>query len=429
MLLVALVACLAAAPAAQANLGFQGLSAQPQDLAAGAHSNVAIHIGFTDPADQVKDLTVHLPPGLTGNPMATPQCTVEQLNADSCPATSQVGTVTAQVSVVVAGPVTVPLTVDGSLYNLVPQTGEPARFGIVLRPLGGLIGSTKIVQQSAVQLRKSDFGLDTIINDFPQTANGLETDITSLDITLMGTANGNGFMRNPTSCSTAAVTFDAKSYGGHSVHGSAPSFTPTNCSALPFSPTLTATLGAPGATKAGSNTPLTTVIEQDASEAGLKSAKLLLPPVIGSNSALLINTCSRLQFAVNAAKCPPKSIVGYAIATSTFLPSALGGPVVLVKPGPNDLFPKLGVSLHGPLSLQILGTFVVESEGLGNAFVKLPDIPIAQFLLRFHGGPNGLVGTSVNLCKSPPPRFTTSFDGFNGAHVGGKVAASIAGCG
>ena len=155
---------------------------------------------------------------------------------------------------------------------------------------------------------------------------------------------------------------------------------------------------------------------------------MLLPSSIGPNLALLNNTCPRLQFEVKASACPRKSIVGSAIATSTFLPRALGGSVVLVKPGPTDFLPRLGVSLHGPLSLNILGSFVIEAGGQGNAFMKLPDIPISQFMLRFHGGKNGLVGTSVDLCNSPPPRFTSSFDGFNGAHAGGKVAATIAGC-
>ena len=417
--------CLALAPAAQATLGLEGLSAQPSNLAAGAHSDVNIHIGFADPSDQVKDLTVHLPPGLTGNATATPLCTVAQLNSDACPANSQVGTTSAKV-LVHAAVLPVEQTVDGTLYNLVPQPGEPARFGIVLRPAGGLL--PKIIQQSAVRLRRSDFGLDTVINNFPQEASGLETDIESLDIRLMGTANGNGFMRNPTSCAPATVSFDADSYGGNSAHGSAPSFTPTNCGALDFSPTLTATVGAPGATDAGSNTPLRTVIAQDPSEAGLKAAKVLLPSSIGPNLTLLNSTCSRLQFEVKASACPRKSIVGSAIAMSTFLPRALGGSVVLVKPGPTDILPRLGVSLHGPLSLNILGSFVIEAGGQGNAFMKLPDIPISQFILRFHGGKNGLVGTSVDLCNSPPPRFTSSFDGFNGAHTGGKVAAKIAGC-
>jgi len=422
--------CLAIAPSAQAALGLQGLSAKPANLAAGANSNFNIHIGFSDPADQVKDLTVHLPPGLVGNPTAAPLCTVSQLNADNCPADTQVGSVTANVNVVVAGPVSVPLTVNGTLYNLTPQQGEPARFGIVLRPLGGLIGSTKIIQQSAVQLRRSDFGLDTIVNDFPRKASGLETDITSLDLTLMGTADGKGFIRNPTSCTPKTVAFDATSYGGHSTHGSAPSFTPTNCDALPFSPTLSVSVGAPGATKPGSPVPLTTVIQQDATEAGLAHAKVLLPSSIGANPTLLTTSCKVLQFEVNAAGCPPKTIVGSASASSPFVPTALTGPVVLVAPAsPSDFLPRLGVELNGPLSLHILGNFVIESTGPGNEFAKLPDIPIARFALHFHGGENALASTSQNLCTSRAPRFQASFDGFNGAHKQASVAANVKGCG
>ena len=88
------VGCLALAPTAHAALGFQGLSAAPTNANAGAHSDVNIHIGFTSPADDVKDLTVSLPPGLVGDPTATPLCTVTQLQSDACPSGSQVGTVT-----------------------------------------------------------------------------------------------------------------------------------------------------------------------------------------------------------------------------------------------------------------------------------------------------------------------------------------------
>ena len=418
--------CLALAPAAQAALGLQGLSAQPSNLAAGAHSDVNIHIGFSDAADQVKDLTVHLPPGLVGNPTATPLCSVTQLNGDNCPANTQVGSVTAQVNVIVAGPLSVPLTVDGTLYNLTPHQGEPARFGIVLRPLGGLIGATKIIQQSGVQLRRSDFGLDTIVNDFPRTASGLETDITSLDLSLMGTANGHGFMRNPTSCTPKTVTFDAVSYGGHSAHGSAPSFTPTGCAALPFSPTLSVSVGAGPSVRAPA---LTTTIRQDNGEAGLKRAEVLLSDNMGPNLEALSHPCTLIQFRVNATACPANSIVGRASAISPFVSGALSGPVVIVQPGPHDLFPRLGVDLRGALSLQVLGSFVAESTGLGNAFEKLPDIPISLFALHFNGGKGGLLTTSLYLCTAPPQRFQAGFDGFNGAHTQGPVTAQINGCG
>jgi hypothetical protein len=144
---------------------------------------------------------------------------------------------------------------------------------------------------------------------------------------------------------------------------------------------------------------------------------------------LLTSSCGFLQFQVNASACPARTIVGTATATSTYVPSALKGPVVLVAPAPGDSLPRLGVELNGPLSLHVLGSFVFETAGLGNAFAKLPDIPIARFALRFKGGENGLVSTAENLCKNRPPRFFASFDGFNGAHRQGHVRAQVIGCG
>ena len=78
------IALLCAAPAAQAAFGFQGLSGAPTDLHAGAHSDIQIHVGFSDANQDVKNLTIHLPPGVVGNPTVTPLCTAQQFNADNC---------------------------------------------------------------------------------------------------------------------------------------------------------------------------------------------------------------------------------------------------------------------------------------------------------------------------------------------------------
>jgi hypothetical protein len=76
-------------------------------------------------------------------------------------------------------------------------------------------------------------------------------------------------------------------------------------------------------------------------------------------------------------------------------------PVVIVEPGPTDLFPRLGVDLEGPLSLQVLGSFVAESAGLGNGFTKLPDIPISSFALHFDGGKGSLLLTASTCAGRP----------------------------
>ena len=131
---IAVAALLAVIPASAQALSLSGLVAAPASTQAGAHSDFHIHMDFS--GGQVKDLTVGLPPGQIGDPSATPLCTVSQLNADACPANTKVGSVVANATVtVVVLPVT--LNVSGDLYNLTPQPGEPARLGIVLRPLKG----------------------------------------------------------------------------------------------------------------------------------------------------------------------------------------------------------------------------------------------------------------------------------------------------
>ena len=213
---VAVAACLTIVPGASA-LGLTSLSAAPTSTNAGAHSNFNVHVGFTSPADRVKDLTISLPPGLLGNPTATPLCTIAQLQADSCPSSTQVGTISTAATVHLLNPlpITQDLTVSGTIYNVTPPSAvdsdTPARLGVVLRPVGSspLPLLSKIVQTSDVRLRTTtDFGLDTALVNIPNAAHALSgalsfpIDIRSIDIHLSGTAGGKAFMRNPTSCGT-----------------------------------------------------------------------------------------------------------------------------------------------------------------------------------------------------------------------------------
>ncbi len=434
---VAALACLALAPAANAALGFQGLSAAPANPNAGANSDINVHIGFTSPADDVKNLTVGLPPGLVGDPTATPLCTLAQLQADSCPAASQVGTVTTNANAHLLSPLplTVPLTVNGSLYNVEPAAGQPARFGIVLRPTGSdpLPLLEKIVQVSDVQLRKSDLGLSTVLSNIPNVAHAaggalsVPIDITAIDIHLNGTVGGQGFMRNPTSCGTKTFGFAATSYANpnQKVTGVA-TYTSVNCASLPFSPVFKSWVGSAGFTQPGKSPPVRTQILQDPGEAGLKDAQVFLPAALTPDLSLLDHLCSPAQFRTNASACPPKSIVGSARAISPLLNAPETGPLVLVNAGPTQL-PRLGLDLRGPLSIQLFGNFVFDADGHGGqAFQNLPDIPISNFILFFKR--NGLLITTKNLCRPPAPAFQVGFGGWNGATQNGTVASTVQGC-
>jgi hypothetical protein len=391
-------------------------TAAPTDTTAGAHSDFNIHIDFA--SGQVKDLTVGLPPGMVGDPTATPKCSVAQLNADACPANTVVGEVDAAATVVL------PITASGFLYNLEPQAGEPARFGIVLHPLGlpGVV--PPIILKSGAQLRQTDFGLNTIINNIPNTTLAAgDTTINSQDITLYGIAPGTGrpFMRNPTSCSPKTASFSAIPYSGASDTAQAPAFTPTNCGALPFSPTFGARMGSPGQTAVLSKPPVSSVIEQDDGEAGLAQAAVLLPPALGVDLFQLNEFCPLGAF--NAAACPPHTVVGSAIATSPLLTQPLTGPVTLVE---QPQLPDIGLNLAGPLSLNLHGTLDIAGRV---TFSGLPDIPISHFELNFFGGPDGLNVANRDLCVPPAPLFHEDFTAHSGATTALDTPATIEGCG
>ena len=415
-LVVAALAVLAIPSSAHA-IGLTNLSAAPVDDQAGAHSNFNIHMEFT--GGQVRDLTVGLPPGMSGDPTATPKCTVAQLNAASCPANTVVGGVEAVANIL---SLPLPITVTGSLFNLVEQAGEPARFGIVLNPPVG----DPIILQSAVQLRQTDFGLNTIIVNIPNsTVLSGDTTIVSQDITLYGIAPGTGrpFARNPTSCTPKTTTFSAVPYSGATGTGQA-SFLPTGCDQLDFSPTFSARAGAPGLTAQGSLVPVTTVIEQDVGEAGLLTASVLTPTDFGANFAELSDSCPLADFETDS--CSPSTQVGSALATSPLLTAPLTGPVRLLA-DPGGGLPSIGLDLKGPLALKLTGSLAIDNRV---TFDGLPDIPIGHFELRFTGGPGGLLFANRDLCQAPPPNFTGTFTSHAGPPtVPFAQAATIEGCG
>ena len=291
---IGVVALLAWSPSAQAAFGLTDLTAEPSNPAAGANSDFTIALQITDPGSDLKDLTIHLPPGLVGNPLATTTCSEDQLAADACPAASDVGDVSNDVTLHVLG--LPPGQPDGPRRPLQRRAArgragslrDRARRVADPRDPGGIF--PKIILQSAASLRQSDFGLDTVLSDLPNTVSILgmssDIDIRGVALTLNGLAGDppQGFIRNPTSCGAHTVGFDADSYDSQTASGST-SFDTVNCAALPFTPELSARIKRTGPI----NEPveLSTTISQTVEEAGLRRAQVILPTNIGGNNAIL----------------------------------------------------------------------------------------------------------------------------------------------
>jgi hypothetical protein len=418
-LIAAFAALGIAAPGATAAYEVTNVVAGPASDQAGANSDFSISFDLS--GGQAKDLVIHLPPGLVGNPLATATCTEQQLTADACPAASAVGTITNDVTSV--GGV-LPLTANGTIYNVVPRQGEPARFGFVL----SAPPADKIVLQSPASLRPSDFGLDTTLTNLPQNATvlGLPVGITitAVQLTLKGQVGtpAKGFLRNPTSCGTHTVGIDATDYAGEAGHGE-DTFDTTNCAALPFSPQFSAEITQSG--PLSKPVEVSTSIKQTIAEAGLKRAVVTLPPELGPNGTAFSNTCAEADF--QAGNCPAASIVGSARAASPLQSEPLTGPVALLTP-PIGGLPILGLDLRGALALKLEGAIGLDAtnvDALRNqvTFDGLPDIPISDFTLTFDGGTGGLNLATRDACTPPAFGFDTTFDSHSGLTTSGETNA------
>src|SRR3954453_18670220 len=412
-LLAALCAALLAPAAAHADITVSNVQAKPADTKAGAHSDFTLSFDFGG-SETIRDLDVQLPPGLLGNPNNAAKCTQAQFSSDSCPATSKVGTQTVNVT---AG-VLLGTDTQGEVLNLVPDKPEPAQFGI---RLDTPFGPQHMKSDTTV---RPDGGLTSTIRGIPNMLSIFPLHVNSISLTLQATSGANKpFMTNPTSCDVHTTSVHAVGYSDSTADGQG-SFTPTACDALPYAPTLTATVGSKGQTAKGSTPPLTTTITQGPGESASKSTKVTLPPVLAPNPAVLANICS--QAAYSSDSCPPESQGGVATAVTPLLVDPLTGPVRLVdNPG---ALPKVVVYLNGVFSTRLVGDVSLGAAGTTTTFSDLPDSPVTSLKLAFTGGSGGQFTAGADLCSTPVD-ISGEFLSQSGKTVTPSTRATVVGCG
>jgi hypothetical protein len=412
--------------AAPARAAFQvtEFAVTPSSPAAGAHADVTIATAFDlgAPQQQPRNLTFHLPPGLAGDPFATPRCSEAGYRADACAAATKVGTVAATAT---AGAI-VRQDVTGDLYNLEPAGSEPARLGAVLRPTGGLIG--KLFVPTTINARPSDGGLDSLVTDLPTELNGVQLYTERMAFKLQGRpAGGTGpFMRNPTSCAPATSTVDATPYGEPATTVSrTSSFTPTDCGALGFEPHIAGAVGARGATARGAKPPVRTVITQGPEQAGQAAASVVLPPIVGADITQIGRACPAAGVATRS--CPESSRVGTVEAGTPLLAKPLTGAVYLSS-RPMGGLPGLTIQLADPIPLRLEGIVELTAKGLKTTFTGLPDVPLSRFALNLDGGAAGAFQLASDLCATAPPAIAATFAAQSGKQAAETRPMTVEGC-
>ena len=409
--LAATLLLVAAAPASAA-FSIANPSAKPADVAAGGHSDFTVHL--EPQGGKIKDIDLHLPPGVVGDPQATDKCPYSRFVADSCPANTQIGR---SITTAQLGPL--PQTVNGVIYNVAPKGAEAALLGVkITPPVGGTIRL-----ESPVTSRQ-DGGLDSTIRNLPRQVAGLDITITALDIVLFGRAGDKPFMTNPTSCGPAETVVDAGSYEGEATQVKA-AFTPTGCEALKFDPGFSAIVGAPGQTGKRAKPPLTTIVSQGREEANVKSVAVTLPNAIGVNLNDLGRACQVAQ--LQAGQCPASSQIGDATAVTPLLTEPLAGPVLFAF-GPDSTLPDLVLQLKGPLALTLRGSNQLTPAGQVTTFSGIPDVPLEKFELAFTGGSTGLLTLARDICVGKAPRLKAEFTAHSGRTKTLTALPTIDGC-
>jgi len=393
----------------------------------------------------IRDVEARLPPGLVGDPNALPMCTRQELDATTCPASSQLGIV---MVTDIGG-----LQTQIAVYNVVPPAGVPDEIGFTF---GGSGEGIETRLDTSVRTG-SDYGLTTHVNDIA------EKDVIESVLTLWGnpgdpshdhwrntesfggegcspqiigtslcphvTGENKPFLTLPTSCG-AAPTFtirtdtwqdpnvaSERSVQLHDSNGNPTGF--TGCEHLSFAPTITTQPDT-----ANADTPAGLTVEVKPSVGGLSSLEGLsssdiqnttvtLPEgfVVNPGQAAGLQACQPADAHVGDGNdgppsCQGASKIGVDEIVTPLLSKPLQGDVYILQSNPPEL--KLLVAASGSgVNVKLVGTVHLDERSgrLTTTFQGTPELPFTNFKLSFSGGAQAALDTPTQCAT-----YTTTAD-------------------
>jgi hypothetical protein len=382
---------------------------------AGAYSPFTLRLSRADGSQELKGLSVSLPPGLAGKLAGVAECPEAAIAAagsqsgraeqatPSCPASSEVGTVTVGAG---AGPA--PYYAHGRAYLAGPYKDAPLSLAIITPAVAGPFDLGTVVVRTALEVDPETAEITAKSDPLPTILQGIPLDVRSVEVNL----DRNQFSLNPTSCEVKSIAADATSVLGQTAHLSN-RFQVGGCDNLRFKPSLSLRLK--GGIKRGAHPSLRAVVTypNGSSYANIAKVSVGLPHSEFLEQAHIRTICTRVQFNSgpgNGAACPRGSIYGKARATTPLLDAPLEGPVYL-RSSSNPL-PDMVLALHGQIDVAAVARIDSHNGGLRSSFEMVPDAPISKVVVELQGGKKGLLVNSRNICKTTN-RVTAKFTAQN----------------
>jgi len=428
------------------------------------------------PVGNLRTVRVDLPKGLSVNPQATSeQCEVgagEHPEAGTCPVGSEVGQSQVTVSDLLGVPVTIPVTV----YNVIPNQGEPARFGF------SLLGSDVYLEANVAW--EGDYHEGFTIHaanleedglPLPPLGDLVQVRLLKNRLVFDGRAGNGTFVTTPSTCydpetppfeHVYSTYLRADSYEEPDPNFPAgspfiesplpPGKMPLECDSIPFDPAIEVE---PGTGQTDSPTGPEVDVEvpfepspTTQSQSQLRTAKASLPQGMGLNPSAAngLVACTDAQLGKgtrNPVACPPGSKVGtVAIDTPPLPDGSLNGNVYLGQqlsrdPASGDayrIFVDAESARYG-ISVRLIGHVSADPQTgrLTTIFAENPQVPFSSFRLEFDGGPHAPLtspptcGPNVTQAQMTPwsgAGDATPGDGFTltSAPGGGACAPDLA---
>jgi hypothetical protein len=345
-----------------------------------------------------QQIALHLPQGLLAKLGGVPLCPEAKAPSGTCPADSEVGSLTAAAGVGGA-PLWLPQPgkTPTAAYLAGPYKGAPFSVVSVVPAQAGPFDLGTVVNRAGIYV-DPETALATIKTDpLPQILEGVPVSYRTIHVQV----DRKSFTLNPTSCAPKKITATVIASNGASAEPS-DGFQATDCAKLRYAPKLE--LSFKGSTKRTGNPAVKAVLTQKPHQANTKAAVVLLPQSEFIDNAHISTPCTRVQF--DAEKCPKGSILGRATAKTPLLDKPLKGNVYFRSNGGDRELPDIVADLHGQIHIVLVGYIDSvktgpETSRVRTRFLHVPDAPVTRFTMQLFGGKKGLIENSQSLCAHP----------------------------
>ncbi len=388
---------------------------------AGAYSPFVLSFSRNDGEQALSGIQQTLAPGLLAKLAGVPLCSNTDAAAGTCPASSQIGTVTAAAGV---GPD--PFSVGGKIYLTGPYNGGPFGEVVVVPVVAGPFNLGTVAVRGSIRIDPHTAQATVVSDPFPQILQGIPTHLRRVDVSL----DRPNFTFNPTNCEPLSIPGTLSSAQGSTVNVSS-RFQAANCAALPFTPSFK--VSTKGATSKTSGASLDVKVTSGSGQANLGKVAVTLPKQLPSWLPTIQQACLAAVFNANPAACPAGSDIGTATATTPILANPVSGPVYLVSHG-GAAFPDIVMVLQGEgVTVEQVGSINIKGQITSSAFNSIPDVPLSTFELNLPQGPHHALSTNLpakakgSFCGQSLVMPTT-LTGQNGAQIKQNTKIQVTGC-